>query len=218
MVRTPALVAVDAAASAAEIARKAVETVGATGTMGVEMFLAKNGAVLINELAPSVHNSGHYTIEACVCSQFENHIRAVLGLPLGSTAMVAPAAVMINLLGAGKGTGTPHGLAEALAVPGLLDAIARHPADGYVVACFGDPGLDAARELAAGPVVGIAEAAMRTAAYLGRGTAWSPRSCAPRAGPGTSRSATEHRARAATSGPARSRCWSWRTPTPTPGG
>lgn len=58
---------------------------------------------------------------------------------------------------------------EALAVPGILDAIAREPADGYVVACFGDPGLDAARELAAGPVVGIAEAAMRTAAYLGRG-------------------------------------------------
>jgi len=58
---------------------------------------------------------------------------------------------------------------EALAVPGLLDAIGRHPADGYIVACFGDPGLDAARELAAGPVVGIAEAAMRTATYLGRG-------------------------------------------------
>jgi allantoin racemase len=62
---------------------------------------------------------------------------------------------------------------EALAVPGLLAAIARAEAegtaDGYVIACFGDPGLDAARELARGPVVGIAEAAMRTAAYLGRG-------------------------------------------------
>jgi allantoin racemase len=56
---------------------------------------------------------------------------------------------------------------EALAVPGLLAAV-REPADGYVVACFGDPGLDAAREVAAGPVVGIAEAAMRTASYLGR--------------------------------------------------
>jgi allantoin racemase len=62
---------------------------------------------------------------------------------------------------------------EALAVPGLLAEIARAEeegsADGYVIACFGDPGLDAARELARGPVVGIAEAAMRTAAYLGRG-------------------------------------------------
>jgi allantoin racemase len=59
---------------------------------------------------------------------------------------------------------------EALAVPGVLAEIARRPdADGYVLACFGDPGLDAARELATGPVVGIAEAAMRTATYLGRG-------------------------------------------------
>jgi allantoin racemase len=58
---------------------------------------------------------------------------------------------------------------EALSVPGLLSEIAAFPADGYVIACFGDPGLDAARELAAGPVIGIAEAAMRTAACLGRG-------------------------------------------------
>ncbi|WP_216913048.1 aspartate/glutamate racemase family protein [Nocardia noduli] len=61
---------------------------------------------------------------------------------------------------------------EALSVPGILDAIARGErdgVDGYVIACFGDPGLDAARELAAGPVIGIAEAAMRAASYLGRG-------------------------------------------------
>lgn len=57
---------------------------------------------------------------------------------------------------------------EALAVPGLLTAIRDHPADGYVLACFGDPGLDAAREIAPGPVVGIAEAAVRTATYLAR--------------------------------------------------
>lgn len=58
---------------------------------------------------------------------------------------------------------------EALSVPGLLAEIASEPADGYVIACFGDPGLEAARELADGPVAGIAEAAMRTAAFLGRG-------------------------------------------------
>jgi allantoin racemase len=57
---------------------------------------------------------------------------------------------------------------EALALPGLLAAVRQRPADGYVVACFGDPGLDAAREVASGPVLGIAEAAMRTATYLGR--------------------------------------------------
>ena len=118
VVKAPANVPKETAARAAEIARKAVEAVKHVGTMGVEMFLAKDGNVLINELAPRVHNSGHYTIEACVCSQFENHVRAVMGWPLGSTEMRTPAAVMVNLLGAAKGTGTPHGLDKALAIPG----------------------------------------------------------------------------------------------------
>jgi 5-(carboxyamino)imidazole ribonucleotide synthase len=118
VVKAPAQIPADVAARAAEIARQGVEAVGNVGTMGVEMFLTKSGEILINELAPRVHNSGHYTIEACVCSQFENHIRAVLGWPLGSTALRAPAAVMVNLLGSGKGCGTPHGLPAALAVPG----------------------------------------------------------------------------------------------------
>jgi 5-(carboxyamino)imidazole ribonucleotide synthase len=118
LVKAPAAVPVEIATRAADIARKAVETVGHVGAMGVEMFLTKDGKILINELAPRVHNSGHYTIEGCVCSQFENHVRAVLGWPLGSTAMRAPAAAMVNLLGAGSGPGTPHGLAQALAVPG----------------------------------------------------------------------------------------------------
>jgi 5-(carboxyamino)imidazole ribonucleotide synthase len=118
VVKAPAAVPPETAAQVAEIARKAVETVGFVGTMGVELFLAKDGKILMNELAPRVHNSGHYTIEACVCSQFENHVRAVMGWPLGSPALRAPAAVMINLLGAAKGSGTPHGLAQALAIPG----------------------------------------------------------------------------------------------------
>jgi 5-(carboxyamino)imidazole ribonucleotide synthase len=118
LVKAPAEIPPEVAARASDIARQAVETVGAVGTMGVEMFLLADGRILINELAPRVHNSGHYTIEGCVCSQFENHVRAVLGWPLGSTAMRAPAAVMVNLLGAAKGSGTPHGLAEALAIPG----------------------------------------------------------------------------------------------------
>jgi 5-(carboxyamino)imidazole ribonucleotide synthase len=118
VVKAPASVPADTADRAADIARRAVETVGCVGAMGVEMFYTKDGAILINELAPRVHNSGHYTIEACVCSQFENHVRAVLGWPLGSPALRAPAAAMVNLLGAGKGSGAPHGLAEALAVPG----------------------------------------------------------------------------------------------------
>jgi 5-(carboxyamino)imidazole ribonucleotide synthase len=99
IVRAPATVAPFIAANALEIARRAVTAVGAVGSFGVEMFLTAGGEILVNELAPRVHNSGHYTIEACVCSQFENHVRAVLGWPLGSTTMIAPAAVMVNLLG-----------------------------------------------------------------------------------------------------------------------
>jgi 5-(carboxyamino)imidazole ribonucleotide synthase len=78
------------------------------------MFLSANGELAINELAPRVHNSGHYTIEACQCSQFENHVRAVLGWPLGNPRMVAPAAVMVNLLGTKKTSGEPRGLENAL--------------------------------------------------------------------------------------------------------
>jgi 5-(carboxyamino)imidazole ribonucleotide synthase len=118
LVKAPAQIEPALAERACEIARRAAEAVEIVGTMGIEMFLTQDGAILVNELAPRVHNSGHYTIEACVCSQFENHIRAVLGWPLGSTAMLAPAAVMVNLLGEKKGTGAPHGLASALAVPG----------------------------------------------------------------------------------------------------
>ncbi len=118
LVKVPAPIPPETAARAAEIALRAVETVAAVGTMGVEMFLTQTGEILINELAPRVHNSGHYTIEACECSQFENHIRAVLGWPLGSTALRAPAAAMVNLLGAAKGNGAPQGLPDALDIPG----------------------------------------------------------------------------------------------------
>jgi 5-(carboxyamino)imidazole ribonucleotide synthase len=118
LVRAPAALPDVTVARAADAARRAVTAVGAIGSFGVEMFLAADGRVLVNELAPRVHNSGHYTIEACECSQFENHVRAVLGWPLGSTRMTAPAAVMVNLLGAGRGTGRPAGMHEALAVAG----------------------------------------------------------------------------------------------------
>lgn len=118
LVKVPAEVPAATAAEATRLAEAAVSVVGGVGTFGVEMFLAAGGAVLINELAPRVHNSGHYTIEACDCSQFENHVRAVLGWPLGRSRLRAPAAVMVNLLGRGKAPARPVGLAEALAVPG----------------------------------------------------------------------------------------------------
>lgn len=117
-VTAPSLLPPETAAQASDLARRAVEAIGGIGTIGVEMFLTRHGAILINELAPRVHNSGHYTIEGCACSQFENHVRAVCGLPLGSTRMTAPFAAMVNLLGHGDGPGHPAGYREALAVEG----------------------------------------------------------------------------------------------------
>jgi len=118
IVCAPAPVAGAIAERALDIARRAVTAVGAVGSFGVEMFLTASGEIFINELAPRVHNSGHYTIEACVCSQFENHVRAVLGWPLGDTRMVTPAAVMVNLLGDRKAVGRPVGIEQALAGTG----------------------------------------------------------------------------------------------------
>lgn len=118
IVKAPAVISEDAAGRAIEIARRAVEAVDGVGCFGVELFYMPDARIVINELAPRVHNSGHYTIEACACSQFENHVRAGLGWPLGAATMRAPAAVMLNLLGSCAGSGQPHGIEQALAVPG----------------------------------------------------------------------------------------------------
>src|SRR5205823_6506293 len=98
-VLAPAAISDAVSERAQAIARGAVQAVDGVGTFGVELFLMADEQVLINELAPRPHNSGHYTIEACMTSQFSNHVRAVLGLPLGPTAMRAPAGAMVNLLG-----------------------------------------------------------------------------------------------------------------------
>lgn len=92
---------------AQEIALAAVEAVEGVGVFGVEMFLTEDDELLYNEIAPRPHNSGHYTIEGCYTSQFENHIRAICNLPLGSPELIAPAAVMANLLGKRIGSGVP---------------------------------------------------------------------------------------------------------------
>jgi phosphoribosylaminoimidazole carboxylase len=91
------------AAEAGRVAAAAVAAVGGAGVFGVELFELPDGRVLLNEMAPRVHNSGHFSIEAAHCSQFENHVRAVLGLPLGSVALRVPAAAMVNVLGTGDG-------------------------------------------------------------------------------------------------------------------
>jgi len=111
----------EAVAQAAEaLAVRTVEAMEGVGVFGVEMFLTPDGELLVNEVAPRTHNSGHHTIEACVTDQFQQHLRAILGLPLGDPRQLSPAA-MVNLLGEPGYGGRPvvAGLAAALAVPGV---------------------------------------------------------------------------------------------------
>jgi 5-(carboxyamino)imidazole ribonucleotide synthase len=89
------------------IALKAISTLEGAGIFGVEMFLDSAGSIWLNEIAPRPHNSGHYSIEACQTSQFEQHLRAIANLPPGSTAMLYPAAVMVNILGTRNGPAHP---------------------------------------------------------------------------------------------------------------
>jgi 5-(carboxyamino)imidazole ribonucleotide synthase len=113
----PAEIPTDVAETARQIAAAAVVAVAGVGVVGVELFYLKDGGILVNELAPRPHNSGHYTIEGCVASQFANHLRAILGWKLGSTELVAPAVAMVNLLGTRAAVANPGGGANAAAVP-----------------------------------------------------------------------------------------------------
>ena len=99
----------------AAIARKVADGLGVTGVLAVEMFEARDGRILINELAMRPHNSGHFSIEGSVTSQFEQHIRAVSDLPLGSTEPTAKHAVMVNLLGVDDSNDFVQAYAQALA-------------------------------------------------------------------------------------------------------
>jgi 5-(carboxyamino)imidazole ribonucleotide synthase len=120
MLLAPADIAPETAAAAERLAKRTVAALGGVGIFGIELFLSAEGELLVNEVAPRTHNSGHHTIEANMTDQFEQHLRAVVGLPLGSTDQLSPA-VMINLLGAPGQRGRPviKGLAAALAIPGV---------------------------------------------------------------------------------------------------
>lgn len=98
-VKTPAPIDPEIQQKTRKLALRAAEAIGGTGIFAFEFFLTTSGEILLNESAPRPHNSGHYSIEGCITSQFENHIRAVCGLPLGSSELVKSSAVMINLLG-----------------------------------------------------------------------------------------------------------------------
>ncbi|GMY20656.1 phosphoribosylaminoimidazole carboxylase, chloroplastic-like isoform X1, partial [Fagus crenata] len=99
IVKAPANVTSDIRKCAADVTYKAVSSLEGAGVFAVELFLTGDGQILLNEVAPRPHNSGHHTIESCYTSQYEQHLRAVVGLPLGDPSMKTPAAVMYNILG-----------------------------------------------------------------------------------------------------------------------
>lgn len=116
----PANIPDKASKTAMAVASKVMEIFDGIGMFCVEMFITKDNDILVNEVAPRPHNSGHYTIEGCITSQFENHIRAVVGLPLGDTSLISPT-VMINLLGeiGYNGKTIVEGLDKAMALKGV---------------------------------------------------------------------------------------------------
>ncbi|MFK7757016.1 MAG: 5-(carboxyamino)imidazole ribonucleotide synthase [Flavobacteriales bacterium] len=116
----PAQVSAEVEKRCFELANRVVEAFDFVGLLAVELFLSKTGEVLVNEVAPRTHNSGHHTIESCHTSQFEQHMRAVLDLPLGDTELRS-AAVMLNLLGDAGFTGPVkyEGIEKVLALPGV---------------------------------------------------------------------------------------------------
>ena len=149
----PAQVPPELAAEASRLAHAVIDALDVVGVLCVELFLARDGRLLINELAPRPHNSGHFTFDACVTSQFEQQLRAVCGLPLGSVRQFQPAA-MANLLGDLWQEGEPQWEA-ACAFPDvkvhLYGKAAARPGRkmGHLTALAGTPGEAARLALAA---------------------------------------------------------------------
>lgn len=155
---------VEQAERALEIARVVAENIndglGTTGVLAVELFEREDGELLINELAMRPHNSGHWTMDGSVTGQFEQHLRAVLGLPLGSTAMREPAAVMINILGGpSDGSSLASRLSGSLAAESAakVHLYGKDPRPGRKVGHVTAVGADA---------VAVFDSAVRAAAHF----------------------------------------------------
>lgn len=144
-------------ARARQIAQDAVATFGGAGVFGVEMFLMQNGELLINEIAPRPHNSGHYTIEAADTSQYENHVRAILGLPLGSTQLKVPSAAMINILGLADSDTDSEAVVKTLA-----PAVASLNVPGATCHLYGKSGCRRGRKMGHITIVGQSDAQVRS--------------------------------------------------------
>jgi 5-(carboxyamino)imidazole ribonucleotide synthase len=116
----PSLITVEQSEKAIHYATEIIELLNMRGLLAVEFFINKKGDVIVNEMAPRPHNSGHHTIESIITSQFEQHLRAILNLPLGSTKLKLPS-VMINVLGAANHQGPVmyEGLTESMAIDGV---------------------------------------------------------------------------------------------------
>lgn len=107
-VLAPARISAQQYAEAQDMALRAIDSLQGIGIFGIELFLDTAGRIWLNEIAPRPHNLGHYTIEGCATSQFEQHLRAVTNLPLGPTALRYPAVVMENILGTRNGSAEPQ--------------------------------------------------------------------------------------------------------------
>ena len=116
----PSSITVEQSEKAVNFASEIIELLNIEGLLAVEFFIDSKGEVIVNEVAPRPHNSGHHTIESIITSQFEQHLRAILNLPLGSTKLKLPS-VMINILGADgcEGPVIYEGLTESMAIDGV---------------------------------------------------------------------------------------------------
>lgn len=116
----PARISEEIAEQAEVLAKKVIDAFDICGLLAVELFLTLEGELMINEVAPRPHNSGHHTIDSCFTSQFQQHLRAIMNLPLGNTDIKVPA-VMVNLLGADGHTGKAHyqGVPEVMGMDGV---------------------------------------------------------------------------------------------------
>ena len=114
----PAVISEASAKEAMEVARACLKAFKACGMLCIELFVTKEGHILVNELAPRPHNSGHYTIEGCYTSQYEQHVRAILGMPLGNAALIRPTA-MKNIIGDHTAPAEILGLEEAYRFPNV---------------------------------------------------------------------------------------------------
>lgn len=155
------------------MALRIADALGVVGVLAVELMQARDGAVVVNELAMRPHNTGHWSIDGAATSQFENHLRAVADLPLGSAAMTAPVAVMVNILG-GARADLLGGLSDVLAAdPGLRvqlygKEVVPGRKVGHVTAVGDDPDEVAARAWAAARhLMGEADDPVRPAHHRG---------------------------------------------------